>query len=1016
VRVIEQARLWFREGTSDKVYEVDLVEVAPNQYVVNFRYGRRGSALSDGTKTATPVDLAKARAIFGKLVAEKTAGGYKPMQVAPAAPDDDDEDEDDEDEDDAHPDNDLTLEQRVVARLRRGNRGNDALGPWVWKASDHDLKAAEPALLELIDAPEPDGLGNTAWRHSVTCALARCGTTAALPALEKLAADTRTKQCVRDIAKLAIVRIAPDRAVALATPALPAALDHQSPELLARSMEELLARDPAKAHAAAVALYLLDTAAVRGAGPPGSPYRTGAAPASSATAARTAVLALARVARLNNAEAAVVRGLYRLAEVRRDPELFVLCARRIDEYNGGNYRPFSRATVQYFRRRVARVLRRLGRAGSPDYVRMASALLLSYTDADAQQPRRAYGGAFDRFARYHAFNDILYGASPRYRRASHVRSAWRMLDPYKPGDPPPAQREERWPRLWDDAPDRLWQTIREARTAPVAHFATRALRDNRAYVDRLPDDVLAQLLGSGHPIAQRFAFDMVRDRPMTVALVRGALASEVVEANTWVLRWVADHQDDVAGDAEMLALLLTGKTSNVRDAGLVLLRGRPVAEPILQSVAARTIAVLLGMRGDEGERAAAVTAVLLRVLEAPLRRLGPEVLRDLIGHPLATVGEFAGELMLRHADRDHLPASLVEALLSSPHASVRVLGGRMLALTPAEIAKDDIEALVLFATSPNKELRESTRTLLREISARYPDAARALADRLVDALLTAQPDGVPAHIITLLRGELAETLPAKPAKTILRLIGALSPHAREAGGLLLGQVSPDEIGLDDVVRLASHEILAIRQGAWSLVRHTLPRFKLAPVAIAKLVDSPWADTRELALALVRDELKPLSAEAIIAICDSIRPEVQAVGKQLLLEQFDAKHAGTYLVKLAEHPSTSIQLLVSGLLDHYLTDVRSLEQLAPYLVTVLSQVNRGRVAKERVIAILRREATKSAAAAAVIAPILDRQSASIAITQKHPLIATMVDVKLQYPATELPITVVPAPAYKKAGAS
>ena len=77
MRVIEQARLWFREGTSDKVYDVDLVEVAANQHVVNFRYGRRGSPLRDGTKTATPLPLAKAKAIFDKLVAEKVAGGYQ---------------------------------------------------------------------------------------------------------------------------------------------------------------------------------------------------------------------------------------------------------------------------------------------------------------------------------------------------------------------------------------------------------------------------------------------------------------------------------------------------------------------------------------------------------------------------------------------------------------------------------------------------------------------------------------------------------------------------------------------------------------------------------------------------------------------------------------------------------------------------------------------------------------------------------------------------------------------------
>src|SRR6185436_14110631 len=76
---------------SDKVYEVDLVEVASGQYVVNFRYGRRGATLRDGTKTAVPVPLEKARAIFAELVAEKTRGGYQSgegdeVSAAPAAP------------------------------------------------------------------------------------------------------------------------------------------------------------------------------------------------------------------------------------------------------------------------------------------------------------------------------------------------------------------------------------------------------------------------------------------------------------------------------------------------------------------------------------------------------------------------------------------------------------------------------------------------------------------------------------------------------------------------------------------------------------------------------------------------------------------------------------------------------------------------------------------------------------------------------------------------------------------
>jgi hypothetical protein len=392
------------------------------------------------------------------------------------------------------------------------------------------------------------------------------------------------------------------------------------------------------------------------------------------------------------------------------------------------------------------------------------------------------------------------------------------------------------------------------------------------------------------------------------------------------------------------------------------------------------------------------------------------VLRDLIRHPLAALGELAGEIMLRHARPGELPPDLLELLLASPHAGVRLLGARLLATTPAEIAKDDLDALELFATSKNRELREGTRTLLGEIARRFPDAARALADRLVDGLLRPQPEGVPAHIVSLLRGELAPVLPRKPAALILRLTGALSPHAREAGGLLLPQLGPDDLGLDDLARLASHEVLAIRQGAFHLARAAADRYRLAPVALSRLVDSPWEDTRDFAAGLIRGELAgALTADAIIAICDSIRPEVQALGKALLHEKWQTADAGRYLVRLAEHPSTNLQLLVSGLLDHAAGDLERLRELVPYLVTVLSQANRGGVAKQRVLSLLRREAARSPEAAALLAPVLDRQSATIAITQKHPLIAAMVDVHEAHPDVPVPIRVTPPAPYARAGA-
>ena len=71
----ERVSLYYREGSSDKVYRA-AIEPAGNQFVVNFAYGRRGSTLTTGTKTTLPVDYEAAQKIYTKLVGEKKAKGY----------------------------------------------------------------------------------------------------------------------------------------------------------------------------------------------------------------------------------------------------------------------------------------------------------------------------------------------------------------------------------------------------------------------------------------------------------------------------------------------------------------------------------------------------------------------------------------------------------------------------------------------------------------------------------------------------------------------------------------------------------------------------------------------------------------------------------------------------------------------------------------------------------------------------------------------------------------------------
>src|ERR1041384_8228598 len=70
-----QISLYYKEGSSDKIYQVQIEEKDAG-FVVNFAYGRRGSTLNTGTKTSSPVPYDQAKRIFDKLVKEKQAKGY----------------------------------------------------------------------------------------------------------------------------------------------------------------------------------------------------------------------------------------------------------------------------------------------------------------------------------------------------------------------------------------------------------------------------------------------------------------------------------------------------------------------------------------------------------------------------------------------------------------------------------------------------------------------------------------------------------------------------------------------------------------------------------------------------------------------------------------------------------------------------------------------------------------------------------------------------------------------------
>lgn len=81
-KIVERVSLYYREGSSDKIYIIELTEVSPGEYNVAGYNGRRGAQLAAQPKTFTPVTLAEARRIFKGLEQAKLNHPKTPYKIA----------------------------------------------------------------------------------------------------------------------------------------------------------------------------------------------------------------------------------------------------------------------------------------------------------------------------------------------------------------------------------------------------------------------------------------------------------------------------------------------------------------------------------------------------------------------------------------------------------------------------------------------------------------------------------------------------------------------------------------------------------------------------------------------------------------------------------------------------------------------------------------------------------------------------------------------------------------------
>ncbi len=1024
MKLVRQKSLAYQEGKSDKVYEVDLCEVGENQYVVNFRYGRRGAALKDGSKTVLPVTLDKAEKIFGQLVGSKVKKGYRDASEAPppkkAAK-----------STTSRPplkDNLEKRKQTVLEQLHQSLEGKAKhgrpLGRLLWRAGEMGLTEAVPAMLAMKKTGDPMTAYCLAW------ALGRLGSASALPRLKEMQGDSAYPDHVRHMAAQAYLALCDDSQredfLKPMTAGLPDSLKKElsegSPQSFGEAFRQYWGDEGPKEPGVLSSLYLIDNATVRPA----------------LLEALTSV-PYVPVNYRRPGYPVQLRRIFKAAEFRRDAECFGLLARRFekvaagfDGYYGYRNTDATRRTVQYYRRRAWRTLWRLGQLEDESYVPMAVGVLLAVSDDDARPPYRHTRWHYDRprinrrvqtstihfdaYCRFYVFNRLLFDNSARYE-VKPGSLTWNCREPFHPGDAVPDQREEAFPHLWDRQPRGLLHLLSDSRCLWVHQFAVKALRANKNFCKQLGTEVITMMLARPYEITQELALDLARERfqPQApdMSLVTALLDCPLPAAHTLAMEWVTQNRGAFISSPGFLQGIALSPREEVRKLAreFLLAASFPAAQSdallkaLLENMAGLSEESQLPIASDLGETVRLAFTSQLRVLDLAL-------ILPFLDHPLAPLRAFAGHVLGDHrTPAEHLPPEIFDKLITAEDEAIRGAGIRLFGQLPISMLLKKQELVLSFCLSPLADVRQAVRPVLEKLASHNPEFGRILSGILVHHLLRKEAyDGFYADLCGTLLQALPDTLSSIDIDLLQRLLKSRSTDVQALGAHVLTRYfKAADFSVSQMAGFLHHDILQVRDLGRQWCRENTGRLKAEMSETVRIFDSKWDDAREFAFTFFTETFgqEDLTPDILTGICDSVRPDVQDFGCGLVTRFFQEEHGPDYMLKLSQHPSPKLQLFVTNYLSRYAAgSPERVEELSGYFVRVLSLVNKGRVAKQRIYAFLKEEALGSPKMAELAAAILGHVSATIAVADKAACIQVLRDIRRQFPDIPVPLAVQP----------
>ncbi|GAB2647878.1 hypothetical protein GCM10027035_46910 [Emticicia sediminis] len=1089
MKLIKQSRLFFKEGNSDKVYEIDLCEISGNQYVVNFRFGKRSSVLKEGTKTTSPISLASAEQVFDSLEAEKRRKGYQ------------------SEEEMFQPLPEISIlnsanlsDSAILKRLKATLDGTKVFKTeWqisrvIWRAGELKLQEAVSFIIRLTDR------GDEMQRYAALWALGRIGDASAERTLRVYYSNQKYSDKTRRIAGEGLLQILRGEAKAehlkRYIERLPETVKKQlqKPNDLALTLNNLVFESQSSDYDFLIDLYTIsiDNQDIK-----------------------KSLITVLRKIPFKAIYFRPVRHILKIAELRDDFEVLGLLSYRFERtlemfkmpvgyYDVDENREFSvyisainqslkvkselkkknsklaysDRTRAYLIRKTLRQLKELGANQQPEYVKLALSILLSYDSVidyknSYSTTEYKYGNNYSTWEHirktYPVYSDavlmnlILYGAGDRLKftgkvwvnnevevlnRSSNQNNNWNRYTPTPNTTAPPLSaqnqeeggilnrvfdsifslfsstknnneiiiepstniehtepekvsnaaelpvqvtekdntREELFPELWDKVPQAYIQILLKARVGLIHDFAIKNLQkhpDFEQIKTKIDFSLIEQLLASKYQVPALFALNLVKEKLQQSpdrSLILALLNSPLIDARSLGLKFIEEELGSYFEESAFLSNLLFSPYDDVRVWLKKVLYNNPVNEVQQQLLVGRSIVQLAKLNDNNYENNAVIkdaTNIILLHCSDALSTINNQLIIDLLTSSIEATQVFAVKIIILKNIQPS--AEALCRLLSSSFVEVRKAGSELLT-----------------------ELKPKT-----EADSEY---ATLLVNYLVPLLMRKEPyEGLHQDISEILSNQLVEHLHTVNATTTIRLIHSNYRPAQDFGFVLLTKyIDPKQLSIRQIIDLANHEQIAYRQWTWNYYTQNIARIKFERDEAIRLLDAKWDDSRAFAINYFREKFDAddWSPEVLVSIADSVRPDIETFGRELISRFFEEGQGEEYLLKLSQHPSIGVQLFATNYLERFASNnTEKLKNLDFYFRSALTKVNKGRNSKSRIFSFLHQEALKSADSAVIVANILRDVSATVSIEDKATCIGIMQNLQKQFGDLNLPIKII-----------